>query len=118
MDPKTANLLGAAAVALSAAPALATPTAQTPPVPVAASYAELLTPIPNAVERLKLADAEAQAQGPRLIEAQFMAPHHHHHHHHHHNRRWYMQNGYYWNNGAWMLRPRHHHHHHHHHHHN
>jgi hypothetical protein len=107
-------LLGAA-VALTAAPALATPADQAPAIPVAASYAELLTPIPNAVERLKLADAEAQAQQPRLIEAQFIVPHHH-HHHHHHNRRWYLQNGYYWNNGAWILRPRPHHHHHHHHH--
>jgi hypothetical protein len=109
MDPKTATLLAAAA-ALTAGPALATPAAQAP--------AELLTPIPNAVERLQLADAEAQA--PRFIEAQFVVHHHHHHHHHHHrNRRWYLQNGYYWNNGAWLLRPRpHHHHHHHHHHHN
>ncbi len=111
MDSKTATLLAAAA-ALTAGPALATPAAQARAIPVAASYAELLTPIPNAVERLQLADAEVQA--PRLIEAQYMA-HHHHHHHHHHNRRWYRQNGYYWNNGAWLLRPRPHHHHHHHH---
>ncbi len=118
MDPKTATLLGAA-VALTAAPALAAPADHAPAVPVASSYAELLTPIPNAVERLRMAEAEAQAQPPQLIEAQYMA-HHHHHHHHHHSRRWYMRHGYYWNNGAWGLRPRphHHHHHHHYHHHN
>jgi hypothetical protein len=112
MDSKTATLIGAAA-ALTASPTLAA-VDQAPAVPVAASYAELLTPIPNAVERLKLADAEARAQPPQLIEAQYRA-HHHHHHHHHHNRRWYMRNGYFWNNGAWVLRPRPHHHHHHHH---
>jgi hypothetical protein len=112
MDSKTATLIGAAA-ALTASPTLAA-VDHAPAVPVAASYAELLTPIPNAVERLRLADAEAQAQPPQLIEAQYRAHHHHHHHHHHHNRRWYMRNGYFWNNGAWVLRPRPHHHHHHH----
>jgi hypothetical protein len=116
MDSKTATLLGAA-FALTAAPALAAPADSTSAVPVASSYAELLTPIPNAVERLRIAEAEAQAQPPQLIEAQYVAHHHHHHHHHHHSRRWYMRNGYYWNNGAWALRPRPHHHHHHHHHH-
>ncbi len=114
MDRKTATLLGAAA-ALTAAPALAASAAPAPAVPVAASYAELLAPIPNAVERLKLADAEAQAQQPKLIEAQYYA-HHHHHHNHHHNRRWYLRNGYNWYNGGWVLRPRPHHHHHHHNH--
>jgi hypothetical protein len=115
MDRKTATLVGAAA-ALASSPAFAAPTtAEAPAVPVAASYAELLKPIPNAMERLRIADAEAAAKPPRLIEAQWVA-HHHHHHHHHHNRRWYLQNGYYWYGGAWMLRPRHHHHHHHHHH--
>jgi hypothetical protein len=113
MDPKTATSFGAA-LALSAIPALAAPAAYTPAVPVAASYAELLTPIPNAVERLKLSDAERDAQAPQLIEAQYFARRHHHHHHHHHNRRWYRSHGYYWTNGAWALRPRHHHHHHHH----
>ncbi|HZZ31699.1 MAG TPA: hypothetical protein VFE10_06860 [Phenylobacterium sp.] len=114
MDPRTVTLFGAA-VALTAAPALAAPAAQGPAVPVAASYAELLTPIPNAVERLKVSDAEWQAQQPRLIQVQYAA-HHHHHHHHHHSRRWYLRHGYYWSGGAWALRPRPHHHHHHHNH--
>lgn len=119
MDRKTATIVGAAA-ALVAAPALATP--NTAPVAPAASYAELLDPIPNAVERLRIADAQDAAQPPRLIKAQYDAHHHHHHHHHHshHNRRWYHQHGYVWLGGAWVLRPppRHHHHHHHHHHNN
>lgn len=114
MDRKTASVLGAGA-ALAAAPAMASPAAQVPAVPIAASYAELLTPIPNAVERLRAADA-AEAEAPKLIDAQYVA-HHHHHHHHHHSRRWYMRNGYMWSGGAWILRPVAHHHHHHHHHH-
>lgn len=118
MDSKTATLLGAA-VALAAGLALAETAAETPAAPVASSYAELLTPIPNAVERLKLSDAYWQAQQPKLIPVQYAADHHHHHHHHHHHsRRWYLRNGYTFNNGIWALLPRPHHHHHHHHHHN
>ena len=113
MDRKSATLVGAAA-ALAGSPALAAPAAeQARLLPVAASYAELLEPIPNAVEQLRLADAEAAAQPPRLIPAQY-ARHHHHHHHHHYSRRWYRQHGYYWSGGGWALRPRHHHHHHNH----
>jgi len=112
MDSKSALMLGAAAAALAAGPALASPplTAQYTAAPVAASYAELLEPIPNAVERLQLADAEAAARPPGLIEVQFYP-----HHHHHHDRAWYQQNGYIWANGAWILRPppRPYHHHHH-----
>ncbi len=114
MDRKTATLIGAAA-ALAAGPALAAPTGSEAPVPVAASYAELLQPIPNAVERLKIADTQADLAPARLIDAQYLAHHHHHHHHHHHNRAWYLRNGYSWFGGAWVLHPRHHHHHHHHH---
>jgi hypothetical protein len=118
MDRKTATLLGAAA-AFAAGPTLAAPPAHAPAVPVAGSYAELLTPIPNAVERLKVSDAEWDARQPQLIKAQYAGPvdHHHHHHHHQqnrHSRRWYLAHGYVWSNGGWILRPRHHHHHHHH----
>ncbi|HXQ13440.1 MAG TPA: hypothetical protein VN814_02320 [Caulobacteraceae bacterium] len=111
MDGKVATLAGLAA--LVAAPALATPTA--PAVQPASSYAELLQPIPNATERLKLADAQEQADAPRLIPAQWGRDHHHHHHHHHHNRAWWLSHGYFWSGGRWLLRPVHHHHHHHHH---
>jgi hypothetical protein len=93
MNRKTVILMGAAA-ALSAGPALAAPVE--PAVPAAATYSDLLQPIPNAAERLKIADMqEDQATpAPRLIEAQYYAHHHHHHHrrryrrqhhHHHHN---------------------------------
>jgi hypothetical protein len=111
MNRKTATLVGAS-VALAAGSAFtAAPAAETSIPPVASSYAELLQPIPNAVERLQAANAEADAQPPRLIEAQYGRQHHH---HHHHNRSWYLQNGYSWFGGAWVLRPRQHHHHHHH----
>ena len=117
MHRKTATLVGAAA-ALATGPALAATAADSAAVPVASSYAQLLEPIPNAVERLKIADAEDNAQPARVIKVQWDGDrHHHHHHHHHHNRDWYRQNGYSWFGGAWVLR-RHHHHHHHHHHHN
>jgi hypothetical protein len=117
MDRKTATMLGAAA-ALATSPALAAPPpSEAPAVPIAASYAELLEPIPDAVARLKASDAEAAARPARLIEAQYVN-HHHHHHHHHRSRRWYRTHGYLWSGGAWVLRPVPHHHHHHHHHHN
>lgn len=87
---------------------------QQPAVPPAQSFAELLQPISNPVQKLQVSDAqEDQAQ---LIPAQYYRGYdRHHHHHHHHNRRWYTSRGYYWYNGGWVLRPRHHHHHHHHH---
>jgi hypothetical protein len=122
MDGKLATLAGAAA--LVAAPAIAgsEPTARGPAVPVAATYAELLTPIEGAPARLKLADAQdaAQYDAPaRLIPAQYYNSydnHHHHHHHNHYSRSWYLSHGYYWYGGRWMLRPRRNYHHHHHHH--
>jgi hypothetical protein len=115
-------ILGATAVAavtgLVGAPASA---AIDQPVRMQAdSFAELLQPIPNATEQLKVADMQAERDAPKLIKAQYgqYDQHHHHHHHSHHSRWWYRSHGYYWFNGAWVLRPRRMHHHHHHHHHN
>ena len=97
---KTLPLGVAAAIsALVALPAAAAPT-PAPVVPQAQSYAELLEPIPNAVERLRLADTQ-DAPRARLIEAQYYPPPADHHHHHHH----------------WRRHRRHYHNHHHHHHH-
>ena len=118
MDGKIATLAaGAAALITAPAMASAAPQAPEPAVPVAASYAELLNPIPNASERLRLADAQGESAQPQLIEAQYVAHHHHHHHHHNYSRRWYRHHGYYWYGGRWTMRPQYHHHHHHHHHH-
>ncbi len=119
MKRTTAMLAGAATVALAAG-AMTTSAAMADPIPVATSYADLLEPVPNAMERLAVADANAPAAHMEL--AQWGGPNFHHHHHHHHHafrrdRRWYLANGYYWAGGGWRLRPVHHHHHHHHHHH-
>jgi hypothetical protein len=64
------------------------------------SYADLLEPIPNALEAL-IADDMAKARQPKplLQLAQFYYPHHHHHHHHHHH------NGYY-GGGIVVVPPR------------
>jgi hypothetical protein len=132
MDGKIATLAGAAA--LIAAPTVggATPQSAQPAVPVAASYAELLTPIADAPARLQQADLQDEAAA-RLIPVQYQGDyrddrgyrddngyrnHHHHHHHNHYSRSWYLNHGYYWFGGRWVLRPvrRDYHHHHHHHH--
>jgi hypothetical protein len=102
MDKKIAGLLGAAAAltAVNSAQAAA-PTTVEP----AATYRDLLEPIPNALAMLKSEDAQGTA--PPASGQTRLAQHHHHHHHryrrpayhHHHHHRYY-------------------HHHHHHHHHN
>jgi hypothetical protein len=107
MDKTLAALLGAVGALASAgsAPAAAhateQPANQTDILQVA-SYAELLRPIPNAVERLRLLEQtedtppQAADGAPLAYTVQYYRHHHHHHHHHRY--------------------ARHHHHHHHHHH--
>lgn len=121
MRTKTYMLAGAAAVALTGSGLLA-PAAMADPIPPAASYADLLEPVPDAVARLDADDARGPGDA-HLIPAQL----HigigigHHHHHHHHSARWYRRHGYYWNGQVWLLAPPprpHYDHHHHHHHHN
>ena len=103
MDKKLIGLVGAVAALLptaaSAAPTLA------PQDLNAGSYADLLAPIPNAVEKLKASNALLQEENGAKIEmAQYYYRHHHHHHrflprfyrHHHHH----------------FFRHHHHHHHH------
>jgi hypothetical protein len=92
MDKKIAGLLGAAAALTAAGGAQAAVPAQTELAP-AASYRDLLQPVPNAVAALKTDDERA---AEKAVGETRLAWHHHHHHHH------------------WR---RHHHHHHHHHHH-
>ncbi len=125
MDKKTLGMVGAIG-SLAALPLGAGAAQAEPAVPPAQSYADLLQPISNPVERLQLADE----QEARLIPAQWdrrdyrsddrssyrSDDRQHHHHHHHHNRHWYMSRGYSWYNGAWVVRRSHHHHHHHHNH--
>ena len=105
MDKKIAGLLGAAAALATVGGANATQVqgnAQNP----AASYRDLLNPVPKALEALKADDARLAnkpADEVKLAQIGIVVGHHHHHHgarivvgHHHHH-------------------ARHHHHHHHHH---
>jgi hypothetical protein len=80
----------------------------------AESYADLLTPIPNAMDLLKAVDRSEDAQAPRVQPADY----HHHHHHHRYWRRWYSEPYYYHHHhhhhhGYWRWNYHHHHHHHH-----
>jgi hypothetical protein len=78
MERNTAMLAGVAAAAISVGWVEASAAAE--PIPQAMSYADLLEPVPNAMERLAAADATDQVGEPHLIPAQY---YHHHHHHHH-----------------------------------
>jgi hypothetical protein len=80
---------GVISLAIVVAPALAAPSAaaaESSGAPAANSYADLLEPIPNATEKLRLADLQEARQPARLIRAGW--EHHHHHHHHHHYSYW------------------------------
>ena len=96
MDKKIAGLLGAVAglATVSSAQASTGPAQNATEGPQASSYADLLAPIPNAVELLK-ADNAARAQNIELAQWNYYYPYysytpypyryyHHHHHHHHH----------------------------------
>jgi hypothetical protein len=93
MDKKIAGLLGAAAALTAVSGAQAATTPQGTELAPAANYADLLQPVPNAVQALKADDARRDEMQVAQVSVQI--GHHHHHHH-----RYY----------------RHHHHHHHHHH--
>ncbi len=95
MDKKIAGLLGAAAAFTAANSAQAAAPAPTGLEP-AATYRDLLEPIPNALALLKSEETQS-TEAPATGNAR-LAQHHHHHHH-----RW------------WRRRYHHHHHHHHHH---
>ena len=111
MRRMSAMLTGVATLALATGVAAISP-AVADPIPAAASYADLLEPVPDAMTRIAVDDARQQTA--RLQLAQLVVgvgvggPGYHHHHHHSHD--WYVSNGYYWNNGGWVMRPRHHHH--------
>jgi len=104
MDKKIAGLLGAAAALATVGGANATQVqgnAQNP----AASYRDLLNPVPKAIEALKADDARlanTPADEVKLAQVGIVVGHHHHHHHHHVVPRV-------------VVVPSHHHHHHHHH---
>jgi hypothetical protein len=109
IDKMLTGLLGAAAVLGSLHGAQAAPSSTAPDMTTvlrAESFADLLTPIPNAVAILQAADklamntpsaTQLSHRGSDLLKAQFGREHHHHHHgyaprilrrlipHHHHS---------------------------------
>src|SRR5580704_18788754 len=107
MDKRIVGLLGAAAALATAGSANATEVQGTAASP-AASYRDLLSPVPNALAALKADDARrasTPAEATRLAQVVIGVGHHHHHHHHHHVvPRLHVR-----------VVPHHHHHHHHHH---
>lgn len=106
MDKKIAGLLGAAAALTSMNAANAATQAPTESFR-AASYADLLNPVPNAVAALVADDANrSNSPAAEELNGVKVAQSHHHHHHHRYHRRVIII----------PRRHRHHHHHHHHHH--
>jgi hypothetical protein len=109
MDKKIAGLLGAVAAVTTVTGAHAAAQSPTNAAPAlrASSYADLLTPVPNATEAL-IADNESLARVPAVkAPAGAQVAYYHHHHHHHHRVviiKRHRRHHYY-----------HHHHHHHHH---
>ena len=92
MDKKVFGLATAVAVLTPVGAAQALP-ASNPGTLQAQSFAELLAPIPDAVEKLKASDAvltERDADAAKVELAQYYFFRHHHHHfyrryyHHHH----------------------------------
>jgi len=104
MDKKIAGLLGAAAALTAVSGAQAATPAPAQGLEPAATYRDLLEPIPNALALLKNEDSQSGTASANSGQTRLAQHHHHHHHrwwrryhhHHHHHRYW------------------HHHHHHHH----
>ncbi len=95
MDKKIAGLLGALGSLAVTAPVQAAPSVSPQAVLAAASYADLLRPIPNAAATLQALDAQAEPEAAveavQYYERRGRRDHHHHryvrrHHHHHHHR--------------------------------
>lgn len=84
MDKKIVGLLGAAATLGAMTTANAATAIPMQELATATNYADLLTPVPNAVSALKADDARLiQVDEKKIIIKK--KKHHHHHHHHHHN---------------------------------
>jgi hypothetical protein len=114
MGKKIAGLVGAMATLGAFNAAEATPAPSPAPTDVlrANSFADLLTPIPNAAALLKAVDESRPIPSAEENVQLAQFSHHHHHHHHHSQYREYAPR-------IVVVPPRyrrrHHHHHHHHH---
>ena len=90
MDKKIASLLGAAAALTAVNGAEAAAPAASPGLEPAATYRDLLEPIPNALALLKSEETQGtdKSANGRTQLAQYHHHHHryyHYHHHHHHH---------------------------------
>ena len=91
MDKKIAALLGAAAAVatVGGAQASTAPVLTSNDALAAHSYADLLTPIPNATQALVTDNAKLSATRAEGVQVAGYYRHHHHHHyrryHHHHH---------------------------------
>jgi hypothetical protein len=97
MDKLTLGLIAGLGTIVAASSVQANTSTEPETVLRATSVAELLKPIPNALEKLRALDAQADVKPAETQVAEKIIIKHDHHHHHHHPYR------------------RHHHHHHHHH---
>lgn len=121
MDKKIAGLLGAVAgLATVGTAQAAIPPAPNPEGLQASSYADLLAPIPNAVEALQ-ADNAAWARNIELAQYYYNGPAYgypnggpaygyysnpyYHHHHHHHNNYYAHHHHHHHNNSAFIGIP-------------
>lgn len=119
MDKKLAGLLGAVGALASVNNVQAAIPADPTELLKARSYADLLSPVPNAMAVLKAVDKAAIDNKESVRVAQYYYDHHHHHHHHNSyyrrydddDRRTVIIPGY----REYRDGYRHHHHHHHHH---
>ena len=88
MDKKIAGLLGAAAALTAVTAAQAAIPVQNSSLTAAASYRDLLNPVPDALTALR-ADNGRVGQSGTFETAETIVikkkKHHHHHHHHHHH---------------------------------
>ncbi len=123
MEKKIAGLLGAVAAlgVVNASQAAPTQAPTSSDILKVNSFAELLEPIPNAAELLKIVDESTPTLSSEANVELVQYYYHHHHHHHHHS--FYPRYGYpsYGYGGVVVVpgyrRYYHHHHHHHPHHH-
>ena len=95
MDKKIAGLLGAAAALTAANSAQAATQVAATELQPAASYSDLLEPVPNALALLKTEDTQGTAT--RANDQTRLAQHHHHHHH-----RWWRR---FWHHHHTTTRP-------------
>jgi hypothetical protein len=112
VDKTIAGLIGAVGTLAAVSPSQAAPAAAAgiDEAMHAASYADLLKPIPNATALLRASDARAAEAPAKLLEVQYYYRHHHHHHHSYYRRPVYHHHHHH----AYYRRPLYHHHHHHH----